>query len=270
MKPEHLSAQIFAKRSCLCVGLDTDLSRIPAHLLQEKDPVFAFNREIIAATQEFAVAYKPNLAFYEALGPKGWESLQKTLELIPEDIMVIADAKRGDIGNTSRLYAQAFFEEMKVDAVTVAPYMGQDSVGPFLAFEDKWVFLLALTSNPGAADFQYMQEGEEALYQRVLRTAGKWSEDTPGHLGFVVGATRAEAMQEVRALAPNAWLLVPGVGAQGGDLHSVCQHGRTEEGGLLINSSRGIIYAGNDRNFGHAAEQAARALQEQMSPYFVS
>jgi len=247
--------------------LDTDLARIPRHLLSEADPVFAFNREIIAATQAYAVAYKPNLAFYEALGPAGWESLQKTLEIIPPEIMVIADAKRGDIGNTSRLYAQAFFETMEVDAITVAPYMGRDSVQPFLEFADKWVFLLALTSNPGANDFQYGRDGEDLLYQKVLQTAPTWAEGKGGHLGFVVGATRAEAMQEVRRLAPKAWLLVPGIGAQGGDRNTVLKPGLTAEGGLLINSSRGIIYAGQDRDFAQAAAAAARDLQQQMAPF---
>lgn len=267
VKPEFLSNQIRSKKSFLCVGLDTDMARIPRHLLNEPDPVFAFNREIILATQEYAVAYKPNLAFYEALGPKGWESLQKTLEIIPKEIFVLADAKRGDIGNTSRLYAKTFFETYSFDGVTVAPYMGKDSVSPFLEFEDKWVFLLALTSNPSAQDFQHHGPENQPLYQQVLQTAQGWEEERAGQLGFVVGATRADAMQEIRRLAPSSWLLVPGIGAQGGDLHSVCQHGRTEAGGLLINSSRGIIYAGSDRDFSKKSEKAARILQQEMASY---
>ncbi|MEM7370506.1 MAG: orotidine-5'-phosphate decarboxylase [Bacteroidota bacterium] len=267
MKPEFLSQQIKNKKSFLCVGLDTDMARIPQHLLNEPDPVFAFNREIIAATQEYAIAYKPNIAFYEALGPRGWESLQKTLDIIPKEIFVLADAKRGDIGNTSRLYAQTFFETFSFDGVTVAPYMGKDSVNPFLQFEDKWVFLLALTSNPSAVDFQHHGSPDSPLYHKVLETAQSWRRESAGHLGFVVGATRAEAMQDIRSRAPDAFLLVPGIGAQGGDLHSVCQYGRTETGGLLINSSRGIIYAGNNRDFSKKSEKAARILQQEMASY---
>ena len=269
MKPEKLYHQISKKASFLCVGLDTELSRIPSHLQKAKDPIFEFNRQIIEATHSYAVAYKPNLAFYEALGPKGWDSLAKTLEVIPEDIFVIADAKRGDIGNTSRLYAKTFFETFHFDAVTIAPYMGKDSVSPFLEFEDKWVFLLALTSNPGSQDFQYHTDNGIPLYQSVLEKAQIWEKEYPGHLGFVVGATRAESLQEIRNIAPQSFLLVPGVGAQGGDLHSVCQYGKTELGGLLINSSRGIIYAGGDsEDFADKAGQAAKQLQEAMSAYF--
>ena len=269
VKPEKLYHQISKKRSFLCVGLDTDMSRIPQHLHKTDDPVFEFNRRIIEATSEYAVAYKPNIAFYEALGPKGWESLAKTLEVIPDDIFVLADAKRGDIGNTSRLYAKTFFETFNFDAVTIAPYMGKDSVSPFLEFEDKWVFLLALTSNPGGKDFQYHTDNGEPLFKSVLRKAQEWEKEYPGHLGFVVGATRAEAMTEIREVAPESFLLVPGVGAQGGDLHSVCQYGKTELGGLLINSSRGIIYAGGDNEgFAEKAGEAARKLQGEMSQYF--
>ncbi|MEL6671502.1 MAG: orotidine-5'-phosphate decarboxylase [Bacteroidota bacterium] len=270
MSPEKLFSQMQAKRSCLCVGLDTDPARIPAHLQKEKDPVFAFNRAIIEATADLAVAYKPNLAFYEAQGPKGWESLQKTLEVIPEEIFTLADAKRGDIGNTSRQYARAFFEQMNFDAVTVAPYMGADSVVPFLEFAGKWVFLLALTSNPSARDFQYMQEDEQTLYEKVLLTAQEWAQDQPGHLGFVVGATKAEAMQHIRELAPNSFLLVPGIGAQGGDLEAVCKHGKTELGGLLINSSRSIIYASQGEDFAEAARSSAQKLQKEMDFYLFS
>lgn len=267
MSPESLYQQIRAKGSFLCVGLDTDPQRLPDFLRDYDDPVFEFNRRIIAATQDYVVAYKPNLAFYEAQGPQGWESLRKTLELIPPEIMTIADAKRGDIGNTSRLYARAFFETFDFDAVTVAPYMGEDSVGPFLDFADKWVFLLALTSNPSAQDFQYFEQGAEKLYQRVLTTALSWENHYPGHLGFVVGATRAEAIGEIRALAQDSFFLVPGIGAQGGDLDAVCQHGQSKQGGLLINSSRGIIYAGTGEDFAEKAGEAARSLQVQMKEH---
>jgi orotidine-5'-phosphate decarboxylase len=269
VKPEKLYHQISKKQSFLCVGLDTDLSRIPSHLLKTEDPVFEFNRQIIEATHDYAVAYKPNLAFYEALGPKGWESLARTLEIIPDNIFVIADAKRGDIGNTSRLYAKTFFETFNFDAVTIAPYMGKDSVAPFLEFEDKWVFLLALTSNAGSQDFQYHEDDGVPLYQSVLQKAQIWEKEYPGHLGFVVGATRAESLQEVRSIAPESFLLVPGVGAQGGDLHSVCRYGKTDLGGLFINSSRGIIYAGGDsKDFAQKAGTAAQKLQQEMANYF--
>ncbi|MEO0469825.1 MAG: orotidine-5'-phosphate decarboxylase [Bacteroidota bacterium] len=267
MTPQTLFQHIQRKRSFLCVGLDTDMSRIPSHLLSEKDPIFAFNREIVQATAEYAVAYKPNLAFYEAMGAKGWESLEKTLEIIPDDIMVIADAKRGDIGNTSRLYAKAFFENLDVEALTVAPYMGEDSVGPFLEFENKWVFLLALTSNPSAADFQYEKNGNQYLYEKVLLMASLWAEKYPGNLGFVVGATRPEALAGIRKLVPNAFFLVPGVGAQGGDLRAVCENGRNEQGGLLINSSRGIIYAGDGPDFAQKAAEVAASMQQQMAEF---
>jgi orotidine-5'-phosphate decarboxylase len=260
-----LTAQIQQKRSYLCVGLDTDPRRLPTHLQAHPDGVFEFNRQIIEATLPYAVAYKPNLAFYEAQGPKGWDILARTLELIPKDVFTIADAKRGDIGNTSRLYARTFFETYDFDAVTVAPYMGEDSVGPFLEFAGKWVFLLGLTSNPSAEDFQ--QHGEPPLYQQVLKKGVAWQNKYPGELGFVVGATRAEALQEIRQLAPEAWLLVPGVGAQGGDLAAVCTHGRTEQGGLLINSSRGILYAGSGEDFARKAGEAAAALQGEMAGF---
>ncbi|MEM7040193.1 MAG: orotidine-5'-phosphate decarboxylase, partial [Bacteroidota bacterium] len=218
--PQQLYQRILEKKSFLCVGLDTDIRRVPKHLLKFEDPIFEFNRRIIAATAPYAVAYKPNLAFYEAMGAKGWESLRKTMEVIPSDIFTIADAKRGDIGNTSHLYARAFFEEMNFDALTVAPYMGEDSVTPFLEYADKWVFLLALTSNAGAEDFQWFREGEMPLYEKVIRTSLEWAKDRPGHLGFVTGATRPEYLQEVRKLAPESFFLVPGVGAQGGSLEA--------------------------------------------------
>jgi len=256
------------KRSFLCVGLDSDPRRIPAHLQGEPDPVYAFNRAIIEATLPYAVAYKPNLAFYEAQGPRGWETLARTMELIPPEVFTIADAKRGDIGNTSRLYARTFFETYDFDAVTVAPYMGEDSVAPFLEFEGKWVFLLALTSNPSAQDFQYLPTGAGPLHERVIQRGEAWSQRYPGHLGYVVGATQAEALARVRRLIPAAPLLVPGVGAQGGDLDTVCAVGRNSQGGLLVNSSRGIIFAGEKEDFAAKAGLAARTLQQQMSRYF--
>ncbi|MDX2245543.1 MAG: orotidine-5'-phosphate decarboxylase [Bacteroidia bacterium] len=267
MKPEKLFEQIQKKHSYLCVGLDTEFEKIPSFLHKEKDPIFAFNRRIIEATHKYAVAYKPNIAFYEALGTKGWDSLARTLEVIPDDIFVIADAKRGDIGNTSRLYARTFFETFRFDAVTVAPYMGLDSVSPFLEFEDKWVFLLALTSNTGSQDFQYHTEAGVPLYQKVLKAGKDWNSRYPGHLGFVVGATHPEALREVRQIVPDSFLLVPGVGAQGGDLKAVCTHGSTPSGGLLINSSRGIIYAGNGEDFAEKAHEAARELQQEMAGF---
>jgi orotidine-5'-phosphate decarboxylase len=258
------------KQSYLCVGLDSDPRRIPRHLHTAPNPVLAFNQAIIEATLPYAVAYKPNLAFYEAQGPQGWETLAQTLALIPPDVFTIADAKRGDIGNTARLYAQTFFETYDFDAVTVAPYMGEDSVTPFLELPDKWVFLLALTSNVGAQDFQYLPTHEGPLYERVLRTSQTWTKDQPGHLGYVVGATRSEEITRIRAVVPEALLLVPGIGAQGGDLRAVCEHGRTRQGGLLINSSRSILYASEGEDFAVKAGEAARALQQQMAPYIGS
>ncbi|MEM6273196.1 MAG: orotidine-5'-phosphate decarboxylase [Bacteroidota bacterium] len=266
--PTDLHQRMRAKRSFLCVGLDTDLRHVPEHLRQCEDPVFEFNRRIIAATAPYAVAYKPNLAFYEALGPSGWRSLQRTLEIIPEDSFTIADAKRGDIGNTSDLYARAFFEQMNFDAVTVAPYMGRDSVAPFLNYPGKWVFLLALTSNPSAADFQYHTDAGQPLYEKVVRTATAWAAEAPGHLGFVTGATRPEQLGAIRALAPEAFFLVPGVGAQGGTVSAVAEPGRNDQLGLLVNSSRGIIYAGSGEDFAEKAAEKARSLQLQMAPYF--
>ncbi len=267
MTRDDIYRQIQRKSSFLCVGLDPDLKKIPAHLLQEDDPVFAFNRQIIDATADYCVAYKPNLAFYEALGTKGWESLAKTLEYIPRDIFTIADAKRGDIGNTSALYAKAFFETMHFDAVTVAPYMGSDSVTPFLTFPGKWVILLALTSNAGSADFQHLSISEigEELYQSVIKKSQQWGSEE--QLMYVVGATQAEKLKEIRAIAPDHFLLVPGVGAQGGSLAEVAKYGMNAQCGLLVNSSRGIIYASNGKDFAQAAQQAARQLQEEMSGY---
>ena len=267
MTPESLFQQIKKKKSLLCVGLDTDPKRLPAHLLRDPDPVFSFNRAIIEATAEYAVAYKPNIAFYEAQGPAGWESLQKTLEIIPPDIFTIADAKRGDIGNTSHLYARTFFETFDFDAVTVAPYMGRDSVEPFLNYPGKWVFLLALTSNSGSQDFQWMESNGERLFESVIGTSLTWAEDQPGHLGFVVGATQAEQIKSIRDQAPNSFFLVPGIGAQGGDLNAVCKEGLNSFGGLLINSSRGIIYADSSREFAQAAKSQAKQLQQQMKAF---
>lgn len=263
MNRKELFEQIQKKKSFLCVGLDTDPGKIPAHLLKEKDPVFEFNKQIIDATAALTVAYKPNLAFYEALGPKGWESLQKTLAYIPKDIFTIADAKRGDIGNTSTLYAKAFFETMDFDSLTVAPYMGMDSVKPFLEFEGKWVILLALTSNEGSLDFQLTisQEGKP-LFQDVLEKSSIWG--TPENLMYVVGATRGEKIAAVRKIVPEHFFLVPGVGAQGGSLEEVAKYGMNDHCGLLVNSSRGIIYATNGHDFAVAAKKEASKLQEEM------
>ncbi len=264
MTREQLFAHIQARQSYLCVGLDTDPGRIPQHLQREPDPVFAFNQQIIDATHDLCVAYKPNLAFYEAQGAKGWESLQKTLDYIPDTHFTIADAKRGDIGNTSRLYARAFFSEMGFDSVTVAPYMGVDSVQPFLEFEGKWVILLALTSNKGSHDFQFTpQEDGQPLFEKVMRTAQTWG--NAGQLMYVVGATHPEKFREIRAIAPDHFLLVPGVGAQGGDLRALTLHGANRQCGLLVNSSRGILYAGGGVDFAKAARTAARKLQEEMA-----
>lgn len=266
MNKQELFSQIRKKKSYLCVGLDTDIQKIPSHLLNEKDPVFEFNKQIIDATYRHCVAYKPNLAFYESLGPKGWESLQRTLEYIPEDIFTIADAKRGDIGNTSGLYARAFFGNMNFDSVTVAPYMGEDSVKPFLDFEDKWVILLALTSNPGSKNFQMLktEDGEE-LFVKVLEESKKWGNDS--NMMYVVGATQAEMFRKIRKHIPDHFLLVPGVGAQGGDLKAVSQAGMNKQCGLLVNASRSIIYASAGEDFVVKAEQEAQKLQNEMEEY---
>ncbi len=264
MTRQELVAQIRSKKSFLCVGLDTDLSKIPVHLLDTEDPIFEFNKAIIDATKDFAVAYKPNIAFYECYGPKGWESLKKTIDYIPKNIFTIADAKRGDIGNTSTYYAKTFFEYLNCDSVTVAPYMGEDSVSPFLEFENKWVILLALTSNKGALDFQFMTDLKgEKLYQKVLRKSSAWGTDE--NLMYVVGATRAEGIGEVRKLVPNHFFLVPGVGAQGGSLIDVANYGWNKDCGLLVNSSRGIIYASNGHDFAEKAGVEAQKLQMEMA-----
>lgn len=264
MTRQELIEQIKQKKSFLCVGLDTDLSKIPAHLLETEDPIFEFNKAIIDATKDFAVAYKPNIAFYECYGPKGWESLKKTLDYIPKNIFTIADAKRGDIGNTSTYYAKTFFDYLNCDSVTVAPYMGEDSVTPFLEFENKWVILLALTSNKGALDFQMTKDekGEE-LFKKVLRKSCEWGSDE--NLMFVVGATRAEGIGEVRNLVPDHFFLVPGVGAQGGSLQDVAKYGWNKDCGLLVNSSRGIIYASNGIDFAASAAIEAKKLQQEMA-----
>ena len=264
MTREGLIEQIRQKKSFLCVGLDTDLAKIPPHLLECEDPIFEFNKAIIDATRDFAVAYKPNLAFYECYGPKGWESLKKTIDYIPKNIFTIADAKRGDIGNTSSYYAKTFFEYLNCDSVTVAPYMGEDSVTPFLEFPGKWVILLALTSNKGAMDFQFSTDNKgEELYKKVLRKASKWGTDE--NLMFVVGATRAEGIGEVRKLVPNHFFLVPGVGTQGGSLQEVTDYGWNKDCGLLVNSSRGIIYASNGVDFAEKAGLEAQKLQMEMA-----
>jgi orotidine-5'-phosphate decarboxylase len=267
MQKIELIQQIKAKKSFLCIGLDTDLSKIPAHLLQQEDPIFAFNKAIIDATADLCVAYKPNLAFYESMGAAGWESLRKTMEYIPAHCFTIADAKRGDIGNTSAMYAKTFFEPAAVgfnfDSVTVAPYMGSDSVTPFLAYPNKWVILLALTSNDGAKDFQFDSfENGEKVFERVLLKSSKWGSDE--NMMYVVGATRGEAFAAIRKLVPDHFLLVPGVGAQGGSLAEVCKYGLNKDGGLLVNSSRAIIYASNTIDFASKAREAALALQQEM------
>jgi orotidine-5'-phosphate decarboxylase len=270
MTKAQLFDQIKQKKSYLCVGLDTDIQKIPKHLLTEKDPIFEFNRQIIEATHQFAVSYKPNIAFYEAHGSKGWESLQKTLEYIPKECFTIADAKRGDIGNTSGLYARAFFDKnssgLDFDSVTVAPYMGEDSVKPFLDFPEKWVILLALTSNAGSKDFQNLQVGDDKqLFEKVIQKSQEWATDE--QLMYVVGATKADMLSHIRTLAPEHFLLVPGVGAQGGSLEEVSKYGMNSMCGLLVNSSRGIIYASSEKDFAQKAGEEARKMQVEMERY---
>lgn len=267
MDKQHLIKQILNKKSFLCVGLDTDINKIPRHLLNEEDPLFAFNKAIIDATAPYCVSYKPNLAFYEAYGVKGLMAFEKTIEYLKKnypDHFIIADAKRGDIGNTSAMYAQTFFEEYDVDALTVAPYMGEDSVTPFLTYEDKWVILLALTSNKGSYDFQLTEDVDgERLFEKVLKKSQSWGNDE--NMMYVVGATQGKMFADIRKFAPTHFLLVPGVGAQGGSLQEVCKYGMTKDCGLLVNSSRGIIYAGNGEDFAEIAAQKAKELQEQMA-----
>jgi orotidine-5'-phosphate decarboxylase len=265
MTTNQLISEIKKKKSFLCIGLDVDLNKIPKHLLNEEDPIFAFNKAIIDATHHLCVAYKPNTAFYEAYGLKGWKSLEKTINYLnvkhPE-IFTIADAKRGDIGNTSSMYAKAFFEDLAFDSVTVAPYMGKDSVEPFLAFENKHTIMLALTSNEGAFDFQTKIVDGKELYKQVLETSKTWKNSE--NLMYVVGATKAEYFTEIRNIVPDCFLLVPGVGAQGGNLQDVCKYGMNKNIGLLINSSRGIIYASNQEDFAEAASIKAKELQQEM------
>ena len=267
MTRKELIASIQRKRSFLCVGLDTDLKKVPAHLLQEEDPVFAFNKAIIDATAPYCVAYKPNLAFYESMGVKGWIAFEKTVAYLREnypDQFIIADAKRGDIGNTSAMYARTFFEEMDLDAVTVAPYMGEDSVTPFLGYEGKWVILLALTSNKGSHDFQRTEDAQgEKLFEKVLRKSQEWAGND--QMMYVVGATQGKAFEDIRRIAPNHFLLVPGIGAQGGSLEEVCKYGMTSECGLIVNSSRAIIYADATERFAQVAGEKAREVQAQMA-----
>jgi len=268
MDHSDLFKRIVAKRSFLCVGLDAEIEKIPSFLLKTKDPVFEFNKRIIDSTFRYAVAYKPNIAFYECNGPAGWRSLGSTLKYIKKnypEILVIADAKRGDIGNTSKMYARTFFEKMNFDAITVAPYMGEDSVSPFLTYKDKWVILLALTSNKGADDFQYHNEDGLRLFERVLTLSMKWG--SIDNLMYVVGATRAEMLREIRKIVPEHFLLVPGIGAQGGSLREVAKYGLNNKCGLLVNSSRGIIFADNSENFAKVAGEKAREIQSEMELY---
>ena len=267
MTRQELIRNIKTKRSFLCVGLDTDLKKVPAHLLNEEDPIFAFNKAIIDATAAYCVAYKPNLAFYEAFGVKGLMAFEKTVKYIQEnypDQFIIADAKRGDIGNTSAMYARTFFEEYNLDSVTVAPYMGEDSVTPFLGYDGKWVILLALTSNKGSHDFQLTESTDgEKLFQKVLRKSQEWAGND--QMMYVVGATQGQAFEEIRKIVPDHFLLVPGIGAQGGSLSEVCKYGMTQDCCLLVNSSRAIIYADNTENFANAAAEAAKAVQQEMA-----
>ncbi len=266
MHIDKLISEIKRKKSFLCIGLDVDLNKIPKHLLKEEDPIFEFNKQIIDATHHLAVSYKPNTAFYEAYGVKGWQSLEKTINYLNEnysEIFTIADAKRGDIGNTSTMYAKAFLEDLGFDSVTVAPYMGSDSVEPFLAFENKHTIMLALTSNQGAFDFQTLDTEGKPLYQNVLATSKTWKNSQ--NLMYVVGATKDEYFTEIRKIIPDSFLLVPGVGAQGGSLAGVCKHGLNDQIGLLINSSRGIIYAGDGEDFAIKSQEAALKLQQEMA-----
>ena len=267
MNRQELIEQIRQKKSFLCVGLDTDIKKIPEHLLADEDPIFAFNKAIIDATAPYCVAYKPNLAFYESNGVKGWISFEKTIDYLNKnypDHFIIADAKRGDIGNTSAMYARTFFEEMDIDSLTVAPYMGEDSVSPFLAYEGKWVILLALTSNKGSHDFQLTEDPEgERLFEKVLRKSQQWGDKD--NMMYVVGATQGRMFEDIRKIVPDHFLLVPGVGAQGGSLEEVCKYGMNADCGLIVNSSRGIIYVDKTENFAAASRKAAQEVQAQMA-----
>jgi orotidine-5'-phosphate decarboxylase len=266
MHRNELVAQIKKKKSVLCVGLDTDASKLPLHLQNDPNGILLFNKAIIDATKEYTVAYKINTAFYEAMGIKGWEIMQATLAYIPKEIFTIADAKRGDIGNTATQYAKTFFETYPYDSVTVAPYMGADSVQPFLAFENKWAIVLGLTSNPGSQDFQMLSLADQSfLYERVLKTVSSWG--TSENTMFVIGATRADQLQNVRKILPHHFLLIPGVGAQGGDVATVCEHALTDDGGILINVSRGIIYASSQEDFASKAQDAAKMYQQEMQQF---
>lgn len=269
MNKQSLFENIKRKKSFLCVGLDTDIKKIPDHLLDDPDPIFAFNKAIVDATADYCIAYKPNLAFYESMGVKGWIAFEKTVNYIKEnypDQFIIADAKRGDIGNTSAMYARTFFEELDIDSVTVAPYMGEDSVTPFLSYEGKWVILLALTSNKGSHDFQLTEDANgERLFEKVLKKSQDWATDE--QMMYVVGATQGKMFLDIRKHAPNHFLLVPGVGAQGGSLAEVAQYGMNDQCGLLVNSSRAIIYADKTENFANAAREAAQAVQREMAGY---
>ena len=267
MTKEQLFENILRKQSFLCVGLDTDIKKIPEHLLKEEDPIFAFNKAIIDVTQDLCIAYKPNLAFYESLGVKGWMAFEKTVKYIKQhypDQFIIADAKRGDIGNTSTMYVRSFFEELDIDSVTVAPYMGEDSVSPFLTYPGKWVILLALTSNKGSHDFQLTADAEgERLFEKVLRKSQQWGGDE--QMMYVVGATQGRAFEDIRRIVPDHFLLVPGVGAQGGSLEEVCKYGMNRQCGLIVNSSRGIIYVDKSEQFAAASRRAAQEVQQQMA-----
>lgn len=267
MNKQQIIDEIRKKGSFLCVGLDTDLKKIPQHLLSCDDPIFEFNKAIIDATAPYCVSYKPNLAFYECFGLKGWQAFERTVAYLRQNYphhFIIADAKRGDIGNTSAMYARSFFEEMQVDALTVAPYMGEDSVTPFLQYAGKWVVLLALTSNKGSHDFQLTESREgERLFEKVLRRSQEWASDE--QMMYVVGATQGRLFEDIRRIAPRHFLLVPGVGAQGGSLHEVCRYGLNSDCGLLVNSSRGIIYADSTPDFAAVAAEKARELQEEMA-----
>jgi orotidine-5'-phosphate decarboxylase len=263
----QLFENIKRKKSFLCVGLDTDIKKIPEHLLKEEDPIFAFNKAIIDATAPYCIAYKPNLAFYESMGVKGWISFEKTIQYLKQnypDQFIIADAKRGDIGNTSAMYARTFFDELDIDSVTVAPYMGEDSVTPFLTYPNKWVILLALTSNKGSHDFQLMEDTQgERLFEKVLKTSQNWGNEE--NMMYVVGATQGSMFQDIRKLVPNHFLLVPGIGAQGGSLEEVCHYGMNATCGLIVNSSRAIIYADKTENFAQVAAVEAEKVQKQMA-----
>ena len=266
MTEQQLFEKIKTKKSLLCVGLDPDLDKMPKHLLEMEDPIFEFNKAIIDATLPFAIAYKPNTAFYESLGVYGWQALKKTIDYLPKDVFTIADAKRGDIGNTSSMYARAFFETLNFHSVTVAPYMGEDSLRPFLEFKDKWIICLALTSNSGHQDFQKLHvDGQKKLYETVLETVSKYG--NINNLMFVVGATRAKDLEHIRTIVPEHFLLVPGVGAQGGNLSEVAQYGSNTDCGLLVNSSRSILYASSGPNYAEKAQAEAYEMQQTMAKY---